>query len=151
MLRIRRSGYKVLYVIGAIIVIIAFGFFRQSLHLAEWPQAVLGDLISVAAFFVGARVFRGRGEAIAPPRAWWRTTARPTAGFVLTAYFLMTVVYTFVTAVIDPTVTLAATVVSALSGVLLAAAYLNSSVRLLRTPPPVVEEQPALSKFKPMK
>ena len=39
-----------------------------------------------------ARSFRGPGEPVFPPRAWWRLTARPLAGWWLGAYFLLPLV-----------------------------------------------------------
>lgn len=42
--------------------------------------AYAAALLAFAAFC--ARTFRGRGEAVAPPRAWWRMSANPLGGFV---------------------------------------------------------------------
>ncbi|MDO9398121.1 MAG: hypothetical protein Q7T71_16370, partial [Herbiconiux sp.] len=53
----------------------------------------LGAAVAVLAFWawivVGARLFRGDGEPVEPPRAWWRLTAAPKAGFVIAGVLLL--------------------------------------------------------------
>ncbi len=51
------------------------------------PNAYVGSAINfvltLGAVWYGARVFRGRGEAIAPARRWWRMTAwRRASGWI---------------------------------------------------------------------
>jgi len=39
--------------------------------------SIILSLVQLAGWYLATRVFRGRGEAVAPARAWWRMTARP--------------------------------------------------------------------------
>lgn len=69
------------------------------LALAAIPMlAVLGGIVvgyaavlafTVALVLVPARCFRGPGEAVDPPRPWWRATNRPTAGYVIGALYVL--------------------------------------------------------------
>ena len=83
-MRIRRTGYKVLYFMRCIAIYVVItnvillpllpaGSMRGSIQL------VLGFLVVVGA----CRLFRGPGEDIVPPRRWWRATNRPKASIVL--------------------------------------------------------------------
>ena len=83
-MRIRRTGYKVLYFVGciAIYVVITNVIFLPLLPAGPVRgsiQLVLGFLVVVGA----CRLFRGPGEDIVPPRPWWRATNRPKASIVL--------------------------------------------------------------------
>jgi len=102
---------------------------------------VLGWLLSLAApgqagldvFFVLngmavialARSFRGYGEAVRPPRPWWRLTARPLGGWWLAAYYLIPSIAA-VTAGRHSDLQL-----SYLSSIVLGVAFANSSIRLM--------------------
>ncbi|MCS5715458.1 hypothetical protein NVV95_12985 [Herbiconiux sp. CPCC 205716] len=60
-----------------------------NLVVAALVGPVVGPLLFVVLFFawivIGARLFRVPEEPVAPPRPWWKLTARPTAGFVIAA------------------------------------------------------------------
>ena len=75
-----------------------------------------------------ARMFRGDNESLAAPRALWRMTGGPASGFVLAVVFLCQAVSLGITSTQrpEPDVFLA---LAALQ-VLIAAAYLHSSIRL---------------------
>lgn len=81
----------------------------------------------------GARLFRGDGEDRAAPRAPWRMTAKPTTGFVLAGAFVLQAVSTGAGAAValDHAPLYVFAIVFSL---VIAAAYLNSSLRLLRLP-----------------
>jgi hypothetical protein len=72
-----------------------------------------------------ARSFRGTGEAVQPPRAWWRLTARPLAGFVLGAMYALSVVYLFL-----PDDHTSMNWVNTVEALFLGLVFLNSSIRL---------------------
>jgi hypothetical protein len=48
------------------------------LNAFAWaPGSIILSLVQLAGWYLATRVFRGRGEQVAPARAWWRMTARP--------------------------------------------------------------------------
>ena len=122
----------------------------------EVSVIVITFFFDLAAILLGARVFRGRGEAIDPPRPWWRMTARPTLSRRLGILFLVLTVWTAVGTILatigvpspGPMVADGAAVVAGLIGVLefgvIAALYLNSAVRLKRLDVPAKDP-----KFRP--
>ena len=83
-MRIRRTGYKVLYFVGCIAIYVVITNVILLPLLPAGPmrgsiQLVLGFLVVVGA----CRLFRGPGEDIVPRRPWWRATNRPKASIVL--------------------------------------------------------------------
>ena len=152
--RIVRWELKAAYVVAAYLA----GFAIASLLRAtELPDVVVGVVtlaIDLTAILLGARVFRGRGEAIEPPRRWWRMTARPTLSWVLGILFLALWVAGLLGVASDtlgvggatPMAAddLALTIVVMIEYGVIAALYLNSAVRLQRLGVP-----PREPKFKP--
>ena len=143
--RIVRWELKLAYAAGAWIIGSPIAW------LLAWfgaPDAVLvlaGSVVTLAGFVVGARIFRGRGEPIEPPRPWWRMTARPTLSrrlgilfAVLAALSVMTLLLRAagVSAAPGSTGTFETVVVTIETGIL-AYLYLNSATRLRSIPPPV--------------
>lgn len=149
MLRIRKKRWKAVYF--AVFLVVAN--LVNSLVLPVVPPTV-GRLVGVALMvllFAGAvRTFRGRGEPVAPPRPWWRMTARPTAGFLLGSFFALNVVWGLVSTIVGlPGVErLSFWDVIPLAG---GALFLNSSIRLLRFPPATVPDPVQPVKWKPIK
>jgi hypothetical protein len=88
-LRIRRTGHKVLVILAFSIVFVLAVVAGRSMELPEYVIDEVSALLVVTVVYVGARTFRGEGEEIAASRVWWRMSARPTASFVLAAYFLL--------------------------------------------------------------
>ncbi len=89
----------------------------------------------LALIYGATRVFRVREEPLVAPRAWWRATGRPTAGFLFAAYVVLGVLATYIPAALDGVALSAGDL--ALTGLwtgLVAAFYLNSSIRLSRRP-----------------
>jgi hypothetical protein len=128
-LRIRSGGAKAGYIIGSLILILLVGTalsFGVSREVAQVAALALG----VASLVVGVRSFRGGSEAVEAPRAWWRMTERPVAGFVLAIYFALQGVGYFVA----PFGTPAIEVLYIAVDVLVIAAYLHSSIRLTAMP-----------------
>ena len=88
-LRIVRWQLKLAYVVGAYALGLAMYW---SLRLAGVPWLVVGLIgfgVDLAAILLGARIFRGKGEPIEPPRARWRMTARPLLSRVLGILFVV--------------------------------------------------------------
>lgn len=83
-MRIRRTGYKVLYLVGCIAI---YGVITKVILLPLLPAGPMrGSIQLVLGFLVisgACRLFRGAGEDIVPPRPWWRATNRPKASIVL--------------------------------------------------------------------
>jgi len=123
-LRVMNPGQKfaVLVVMTALNAVIIW---MVSPVLTGALGVILLHLVSTALLIAVARSFRGPGEPIAPPRAWWRLTARPLAGWWLSGVYLLGVVQL----VIEPPRTFddGAT---AVFPVLVGLAFLNSSIRL---------------------
>lgn len=149
MLRIRKKRWKAAY--------FAAFFVAANLVISlVWPvvSPTVARLVLVALtvlVYAGAvRTFRGRGESIAPPRAWWRMTARPTAGFLLGAFYILSVVWGVVSTIVEYPGEFPVsfwTVIPLTIGAL----FLNSSIRLVRFPPVPVPDPVRLAKRKPIK
>jgi len=123
--RITTAQAKVGYVVGATVVEVLLALLLFALGVPDVAVPFLAAVGLVAMVVVGVRVFRGDDEPVAPPRAWWRMTARPFAGFLLAAYFVADGVLA------RSSVSGAFDVLGTVVMVLVAAAYLGSSVTLL--------------------
>ena len=78
-LRILRWQIKLAYAAGVWLV----GYpIAAGLSALELPQSAITlfatSVPTLAGILLGARIFRGKGEPIAPPRPLWQLTARPT-------------------------------------------------------------------------
>ena len=103
---------------------------------------VIGWLLNFLAILLGARIFRGVGEDIAPPRPWWQMTARPTLSRRLGKIFVAWAVLALPAIVIgglgiDPggnvtSVDFPGALGTFIFCAALAFLYLNSAVRLTR-------------------
>jgi hypothetical protein len=161
-IRIIRWELKLAYAFAAIVVIFAIGALLRALDVAAIAVLLLGTLLDFAALLFGARVFRGRGEAIEPQRPWWRMTARPTLSRRLGILFLVLALVVFIALVLGafgvaalrPMAKDAASVSMGILAVFeyggFAFLYLNSAVRLKRLGVPPKEPEfrpPAKLKF----
>lgn len=81
--RIVRWYWKLLYIVAAWLVGYAMDALLEALHAPGWVSALVSACLTLASIILGARLFRGRGEPVEPPRAWWRMTARPLLSRVL--------------------------------------------------------------------
>ncbi len=148
-IRIIRWELKLLYVIGALFVgWFVVGAGMRAIGIPDVAVSIVGTIIEVAALLLGARIFRGRGEPIAPPRAWWRMTARPALSRRLGVLFLVPAVVGLFGVAAFPLEwspgELASAIMSVIEFSVVAALYLNSAVRLGRLPMP-----PKEPKFRP--
>lgn len=157
MLRIRKTGWKTVYIVVGWIAVAVLGWVISGLGIPTPLLSLIGSVLFLGFVLVGTRIFRGRHEPILPARAWWRMTAKPTAGFVLGTCFALSLVYDVVLAVVDPAgqfpgrrnIDLSTSILNILGTASLAYLYLNSSIRLVRNPPVVAPEP--LPKWKPLK
>lgn len=92
-----------------------------------------GQVLAIAGILWCTRVFRGPSEDVRAPRAWWRATEKPAAGFVVGAVLLFSIANV---AVADPAPTAASAAVSVILLLAAAAWFFHSSVRLARRPAP---------------
>ncbi|WP_420366028.1 hypothetical protein AAEP80_03940 [Curtobacterium sp. L3-7] len=120
-IRITTAQAKVGYVVGAVIVEVMLALLLWAIGLPDGAVPFLSALGLVALVVVGVRLFRNEGEPVEPPRAWWRMTGRPFAGFLLAAYFVADAL--FARAAFD--------VLGTAVMLLVAAAYVGSSVTML--------------------
>jgi hypothetical protein len=150
MLRIRKKRWKFVY------IIVGYGllyFANQLILLLSVPKpiaGVLSGLLFFAFVFGGVRSFRGRREPVLPPRTWWRATARPKAGFVLGSVLLIGVALNVLYTISQPAELLSTNIVDAMSNLILAFFYLNSSIRLVRNLPVFAAEDQVLPGWKPI-
>ncbi|MBF4582514.1 hypothetical protein ITJ54_07520 [Curtobacterium sp. VKM Ac-2865] len=123
--RITTAQAKVGYVVAATVIGILLTLLLFAFGLPDAVVPLIAAIGFVLMVGIGVRVFRGDDEPVAPPRAWWRMTARPFAGFLLAAYFVADGLLA------RPTVSSAYDVAGTVVMLLVAAAYVGSSVTLL--------------------
>lgn len=153
--RIRRWELKLAYVVVALLGAFVIANILSAAGLPDLLVPFIVTVFDFAAILYGARVFRGQGEPIEPPRAWWRMTARPRLSWVLGTTFI---VYSLLLALGQMLDTLGVTgrpftpdwIVINLLGIAEFAAfgalYLNSAIRLRRmgVPPKEPKFRPAV-------
>ncbi|POH64636.1 hypothetical protein C3B61_12160 [Cryobacterium zongtaii] len=140
MLRIRKTRWKVAYIAAGLTVL--------ALNSAAFPHtvtnpifAVEGILLYLLLYFGGVRSFRGADEPVEPPRAWWRMTSRPRAGFVVGSLLVLSVANWMFSVATGATDVALAGVLGVIADALLAFLYFRSSVRLHRVPPRIVPQR----------
>lgn len=159
--RIVRWEFKALYVVGVILLGWVIAGLLRAVGAAEIGVVLISAVIDFGVLLLGARIFRGRGEAVEPPRAWWRMTARPTLSrrlgilFVVLSLFNVAAVVFTATGVYAPVPELGGADVFVYSfGILEYAAigylYLNSAIRLKRLGAPAKDPKPSQGpRFRP--
>ncbi|WP_308464766.1 hypothetical protein [Rathayibacter soli] len=135
MLRIRKTRWKVAYIVVAVVLATTLNGFVFSRFLPTPVAAILSNAVTLLLYFGGARSFRGAGEPVEPPRAWWRMTARPTAGLVIGSLLTLSVTLdVFGTASRAPGYEFSNFLNTVVDAVLVVF-YVHSSIRLVRSPP----------------
>ena len=72
---------KIIYVIGGYALLLVLNVFVFQQLVNATIDVVIVAVLNIAFVVIGVRAFRGADENREDPRAWWRATARPTAGF----------------------------------------------------------------------
>ncbi|WP_426520009.1 hypothetical protein ACPPVQ_07030 [Diaminobutyricibacter sp. McL0618] len=129
-MRITTTVNKVIYILVGEVVVLAL----NSIVIYNVVPPVV-DLIAVFVLnfvyvFIGVRTFRGPGEDVAAPRAWWRATARPFAGFIIGGIASVLALISLLGALAAPPEQSGTAAVVCVGWALLAAYYLSSSFRL---------------------
>jgi hypothetical protein len=86
--RIRSGPAKVGYITVSILLILLIGL-ALSFAVSRVAAQLAALAVGVALLILGVRAFRGPSEQVAAPRAWWRMTERPVAGFLLAIFFAL--------------------------------------------------------------
>ncbi|MFF2272849.1 hypothetical protein ACFVTX_11280 [Agromyces sp. NPDC058136] len=137
-LRITHWGWKLAYVVAAYLLPMP-GPTATAIGVSDAWFAVISAVWTIAAVLYGARVFRGRGEPVAPPRPWWQMTARPTLSRNLGLLLAVVTASSFLgmvlelAGVVEPRSTPVVSAVTMIEFGVLAYLYLNSAARLRRT------------------
>lgn len=122
---IRNGTTKAMLVIAGYAVAILVGFMVELSTRSGWG-VVASSTVVLLVVLVLSRLFRGEHESDTP-RRWWRMTAYPAAGFVLTGWFLLQAISAMAAAAVlaGPAGWSSGTV-----SLVLAIAYANSAIRL---------------------
>lgn len=147
MLRLRKTRWKTVYLALSLAVVYVLNGVILAPVVTNPLAVVAANLVTLLLYFGGVRSFRGAGEPIKSPRAWWRMTSRPRAGFVIGTLLALSVASGLFLAVSEPPVSLFSSLLGSLVDAALAFLYLRSSLRLRREPPPTVPELP---RWKPL-
>jgi len=140
-LRIVRTRFKLLYFAAYVLwgVLLSVAIPPST---PEPVRATVGNLAFIAFVFVAVRSFRGADEPIQPPRAPWRMTGTVRSAVVLAVVFFFVTALGIVGSLTSrhaPTaVGAVSAVVDDVENVVLAVLYINSAVRLHRSPDPVI-------------
>lgn len=130
MRRIRSGPVKIGLVVGAYVV----GFLLALLVAASAGMTasmvfLVAAVCLVVLYFT--RMFRGEDESDAP-RLWWKMTAAPTSGFLFGTIFILQAGSLLLTRLDGDITRNVVTGVAAIAYVYLGAAFIRSSVRLIR-------------------
>ena len=152
MLRIRKTRWKIAY-IAVCLAVLALNSAALSHTFTNPIFAVTTEMLYLLLVFGGVRSFRGADEPMKPPRAWWRMTSRPRAGFVIGSSLALTVANDIFSVATGTSESLFTTVLSAIVDASLAFLYFRSSVRLHREPPQTVPQRtvPDPPRWKPIR
>lgn len=80
--RLRAWYSKMLY----LLVALGLWYFVSALLPTQLTEGIVRSTVVLIAVALATRIFRSKGETN-EPRAWWRATGQPTAGFVLGVLF----------------------------------------------------------------
>jgi hypothetical protein len=148
MLRIRKTRWKVAYFAISLIILNVLNSYLVLRFLPDPLGTIVANLLTMTLVLGAARTFRGQGEPVKPPRAWWRGSARPTASYVVGGLWAADAVVAIALLASQPR---AFAAVAIASNLILAAFFINSAVRLQRFPQPTVPDPIPAPRFKPIK
>ncbi|MFF1878548.1 hypothetical protein [Leifsonia sp. NPDC058230] len=72
---------KIIYIVGGYAVLLVLNVFVFQQLVNPTIDVIIVAVLNIAFVVIGVRTFRGAEENREDPRAWWRATARPAAGF----------------------------------------------------------------------
>lgn len=121
---------KIIYILGGFGIVLALNVFLIQQLVNPTIDVVVVALLNFAYVVLGVRTFRGADENRADPRAWWRATARPAAGFWIGGGLAAAAFVSGVGALSSRPESSFIPTVACLSYAVLAAYYLHSSYRL---------------------
>lgn len=148
--RIRKTRWKLLYIVIGVVLAVFNGLVLGP-ALPPLAYAVGANVLVLVLYLGGVRSFRGPGEPIKPPRAWWRMTSRPRAGFVVGSLFVLIFasdVFFAVSGSGDFTFSYA---LGAVVDGSLAFLFLRSSIQLRKFPPETVPDPVQAPRWKPIR
>jgi hypothetical protein len=151
-IRITDWYYKVLFIAVAVIFRALVEVLLQTTNVVVLLSIVVNSILVLGSYILGARLFRGKGEPVAPTRPWWKMTARRPLSRVLGVFSVLSLsadLFLIISAAsgLESSVrtmdqrTSAGAVANAAVAAILAFLYLNSAVRLGRVPEPTVESE----------
>jgi hypothetical protein len=76
-LRITRWPTKLSYIVVLWLVGFPLRALCESVNIDALAANIVDSIVLLAGIFLAARIFRGKGEEIAPSRPWWQMTAWP--------------------------------------------------------------------------
>ncbi|WBM79603.1 hypothetical protein KIV56_15025 [Cryobacterium breve] len=148
MIRLRKTRWKIAYILIGVISLAAIEIAIQPLMFPNPMPAVVANSLTLLLYFGGVRSFRGLGEPIAPPRARWRMTSRPRAGYIIGSLLALSSANGVFVATTTPPELIFNVSISVMVDASLAFLYFRSSARLQKAPPRTVQEVP---RWKPLK
>ncbi len=129
-MRITSTINKVIYIlVGEAVVLSLNGLLIYNVVPPVVDLAAV-FVLNFVYVFIGVRTFRGPGEDVAAPRAWWRATSRPLAGLVIGGIAGVLSLISLLGALAAPPEQSGTAAVVCVAWALLSAFYLHSSSRL---------------------
>ena len=148
--RIRKTRWKLLYIVIGVLLA-GFNSLVLGPALPPFVYAVGANVLVLVLYLGGVRSFRGPGEPIKPPRAWWRMTSRPRAGFVVGSLFVLIFVNDVFFAVSGSGDFTFSFALGAVVDASLAFLFLRSSIQLRKFPPETVPDPVEAPRWKPIR
>jgi hypothetical protein len=121
---------KIIYIVGGYGLLLVLNLFVFLQLLTPALDVLMVAILNVAYVVIGVRTFRGIEENRVDPRAWWRATARPTAGWWLGAGLAVLAAISLLGALASKPGNAFVPAMACVVYAALAAFYLHSSYRL---------------------
>lgn len=129
-MRITSSINKAIYIIAGEGVVLAANALFIYPFVSQLVEIIVVLVLNFAYVFIGVRTFRGPNEDVKAPRAWWRATSKPLAGFIIGGVAAFAALISLLGALASPPERSGLAAVACVGWAILAAFYLNSSFRL---------------------
>ncbi len=129
-MRITSGINKAIYIIAGEAIVFVLNALVIYPRVAQEFDVVVVVVLNLLYVGIGVRTFRGPGEDVKAPRAWWRATNRPLVGFIIAGVAAALGFISLVGALASPPERAGIAAVACVGWVLIAAYYANSSFRL---------------------